>query len=208
MVQFSRVANSDLLIILSEWDSSITKKVLVVACGGTALTLNGYKPSTKDIDFLVPRFDEYDHLMDVLTTKLSYKDTDVGFRDPSGVYRFDLYRGNVVFQTELLDPVDRPDRHKVIHAHHRLTVGVLNPYDLIISKMFRGDDVDVQDSITMMKSEVLDLRYLGERYIETAAYYYNEPSCKRKLGYLIASMLEQSIDCVILQEMMQSWNPL
>ncbi len=208
MIEFKRVGKADLFDRLGEWDQVITRRVLVVACGGTALTLKGHKPSTKDIDFVVPRISEYEHLLAALRTKLNYKDTDSGFRDPSGVYRFDLFRGNMVFQTELLDPVDRQDQHQVVHTGKRLIVGVLNSYDLVISKMFRGDDVDVQDSIVMITAETLDLRLLANRYLETAQYYYNEAQCKQKLVYLIDELKRQKLEYRPLEEMLESWNPM
>lgn len=208
MIEFKRVDKTDLLERLNEWDRTISRSVLVVACGGTALTLQGYKPSTKDIDFLVPRLPEFEHLQTVLRDKLGYQDTEVGFRDPTGVYRFDLFRGNTVFQTELLDPVDRDDRHKIVHSGKRLSVGVLNSYDLIISKMFRGNDVDVQDSITLLQAEMLDLSLLADRYKESAQYYYNETACKGNFVFLIEAMEQLRIDASALKEMMKSWNPL
>jgi len=39
---------------LSIWDSYLRKKVHLIACGGTALTLMTIKESTKDIDLIIP----------------------------------------------------------------------------------------------------------------------------------------------------------
>jgi len=36
--------------------------VHLIACGGTAMTLIGVKPSTKDVDFIVPKVNEHDYL--------------------------------------------------------------------------------------------------------------------------------------------------
>lgn len=49
-----RLSADDLLAILKDWDAGLKQKCLVVACGGTALTLQGYKESTNDVDLLVP----------------------------------------------------------------------------------------------------------------------------------------------------------
>ncbi len=81
----------------------------------------------------------------------------------------------------------------------------LNPDDLVISKMFRGTLVDVQDSIVMIKAENMDLEQLAERYKETAGYYYHPQICKKNLGYLITDLKEQNIDATPLQEMYEQW---
>ena len=42
-----------LLDILAEWNHFLRRKVHLIACGGTAMTLLGVKPSTKDVDFIL-----------------------------------------------------------------------------------------------------------------------------------------------------------
>jgi len=49
-----RITKDGLLEVLSDWNTFMKKKVRLVACGGTALTLLDVKPSTKDIDLIVP----------------------------------------------------------------------------------------------------------------------------------------------------------
>jgi hypothetical protein len=41
-------------LFLGQWNAFLRRKVHLVACGGTALTLMDIKPSTKDVDFIVP----------------------------------------------------------------------------------------------------------------------------------------------------------
>jgi hypothetical protein len=43
-----------LLDILGGWNRFLKRKVHLIACGGTAITLIGVKPSTKDVDFMIP----------------------------------------------------------------------------------------------------------------------------------------------------------
>lgn len=63
-------------------------------------------------------------------------------------------------------------RHIPVKSFGKLEVSALNDFDLIISKMFRGDEVDVQDCLTLVKwrGGTLDLARLRERYEETASY--------------------------------------
>ncbi len=58
-----RLTKNRLLDILGEWNRFLKRRVHLIACGGTAMTLLGVKPSTKDIDFIAPREREHDYLV-------------------------------------------------------------------------------------------------------------------------------------------------
>ena len=49
-----RLDKNELLDNLREWNRYLKRKVHLIACGGTAMTLLGIKASTKDVDFIVP----------------------------------------------------------------------------------------------------------------------------------------------------------
>lgn len=59
-----RTTADEVMSTLALWDEWIPGrgKVHLIACGGTALTLLGYKESTKDVDLLVPVEKEYERL--------------------------------------------------------------------------------------------------------------------------------------------------
>ena len=61
-----RLTKTDLLNTLKGWSKFIKRKVHLIACCGTAMTLLGIKASTKDIDFIVPDVKEYNYLIKVL----------------------------------------------------------------------------------------------------------------------------------------------
>ena len=46
-----RLDKRELLNILGQWNGFMRRRIHLIACGGTALTLMGIKPSTKDVDF-------------------------------------------------------------------------------------------------------------------------------------------------------------
>jgi len=50
----TRIDKTTLLNNLSAWDRFLKRKVHIIACGGTAMTLLNIKESTKDIDLLIP----------------------------------------------------------------------------------------------------------------------------------------------------------
>ena len=61
-----RINKDSLLTTLSIWDRYLKRKVHLIACGGTALTLLDVKESTKDIDIIVPEEKEYRYLIKIL----------------------------------------------------------------------------------------------------------------------------------------------
>lgn len=175
--------------ILEGWDPYLPRKVRVVACGGTALTLQDLKESTKDVDFLIPDEEEHKALLRTLE-RLHYRQvTGRGWARDDG-FIFDLFPGKVVFQTELLDsPLDE-GRHIPIRAFKKLSVSALNDLDLIISKMFRCTDVDVDDCLRLIKGrgKDFDLEKLRERYKETAQYELQTDQMMKQLDYLLEKL--------------------
>ena len=71
-----RIDKQGLLDRISAWDSFLKRKVHLIACGGTALTLLGVKASTKDIDLIVPDLTEYEYLINNLK--------QIGYKSASG----------------------------------------------------------------------------------------------------------------------------
>lgn len=62
MIEY-RLNKKSLLEIMNLWNKFLKRKVHLVACGGTALTLQDIKSSTKDVDFLIPIEKEYIYLI-------------------------------------------------------------------------------------------------------------------------------------------------
>lgn len=186
-----RLSKQDLWDILELWDPFLPRPVRVVACGGTALTLQDLKESTKDVDFLVPDQNEYKALLSTIQ-KLNYRQmTEHGWAKDDG-FIFDLFKGKVVFQTELLDsPLDE-GMHIPIKAFKKLSVSALNDHDLIISKMFRGEEIDIEDCQRLIGGrKEFDLEKLKERYKETAQYDLQPEKKMRNLEDLLNALKEE-----------------
>jgi hypothetical protein len=91
-----------LLEILEQWNRFLRRKVHLIACGGTAMTLMDIKPSTKDVDFIVPNVPEHVYLIRVLK-ELGYEQvTGCGWQRRGDIFRFDLFPGKRIHTTELL----------------------------------------------------------------------------------------------------------
>ena len=61
-----RIDKKELMNTIRGWDTFLKRKVRLIACGGTALTLLDIKASTKDIDLMIPDQNEYRYLMAIL----------------------------------------------------------------------------------------------------------------------------------------------
>ena len=185
-----RLKANELIHTLVAWNELLSGKgkIHLIACGGTALTLLGYKESTKDVDFLVPNEDDYERLIEFLT-KAGYElVTGYGWQRSGEITIFDLYPGNKVYSTELLDSPLSKNGNKKIKEWKRIYLGVLNPIDLVISKMFRGTEADVQDSLILFQNEKIDVAKFEQRYRKTAKYETNEDKMLKSLDYLLMKL--------------------
>ena len=170
-----RVNRENLLAELEGWNLFLKRKVNLIACGGTALTLLGIKPSTKDIDFMVPNTDEYAYLVKTLIDLGYRKVTGYGFaRDNRFI--FDLFWGNRIHTTELLETPLRDKGNIFYDEFTYIYMGILNFYDLIISKLFRGTQIDFEDCVMLakVKRNEIDLNIFKERFLATASYNVSE----------------------------------
>lgn len=165
----------NLIATLGVWDELLTgrRTIRLIACGGTALTLLGYKEATKDVDFLVPDLTEYKRLTSFLR--------EAGY-EAMGGYKwgrkgewteYDLFPGKTVFMTELLSSPLEKGGHRIIKRFKKLDLGVLNSIDLMITKLARGSEADYQDCLTLLKNENIDWKQFEERYKEAAKYSIN-----------------------------------
>jgi hypothetical protein len=160
-----------LLERLRAWDGFLRRKVHVVACGGTAMTLLGVKASTRDIDLIVPDTGEYAYLVNILSQTGYAQVTGAGWSRGDG-FVFDLFKGNRVHTTELLKSPLEAGRNTRVYEFSRLYLGVLNHYDIIVSKLFRSTAVDVDDCLLLLKQrrDEIDAAVLTQRFKETASF--------------------------------------
>lgn len=162
-----------MLAELAAWDQFLGRKVHFIACGGTAMTLMDVKESTRDIDFIVPVIEEYDYVIKKLKD-LGYQQVrGWGWQRSGDDFIFDLFRGKRVHTTDLLDDPLVEGRHTLIKEFSYIYLGVLNDYDLIISKLFRGSAVDFQDTVQLAKAHRadLDLGKLKDHFFDMLSYH-------------------------------------
>jgi len=126
-----RINKQELLITLSAWDSYLRRKVHLIACGGTALTLMNVKESTKDIDLIVPEQEEFNYMIKKLE-ELGYEHKTVYGWERDDGFIFDLYLGNNVYTTALLESPLKEGNNMLYKEFSHIYLGILNYYDLII----------------------------------------------------------------------------
>jgi len=114
---------SVLFEFLEVLNDDLTRKVTLVAAGGTALTLLDLKPSTIDIDFTVPSSDlpEFERAL---------KNNPPGFK-------VDRWADGYVFCQSL--PSDYLDKSIRIKEYSRISLKALHPVDIIVTKIGRLD---------------------------------------------------------------------
>ena len=190
-----RLNKSRLLEILGEWNHFLKRKVHLIACGGTAITLIGAKPSTKDVDFMVPKDREHDYLTKQLKI-LGYKQvTGSGWKRDGEDFRFDLFRGNRIHTTELLKSPLKEGQHSTLKEFSHLYIGILNDYDLIVSKLMRGTRVDFEDCLSLVEARQaeIDIGRIIRHFYEMISYDVSEDRLRPNVDYFLELLREKGL---------------
>ena len=124
-----RISPSRLLEFLELVGQELPRKVVLVAAGGTAMTLLKVKPSTRDVDFTGPGED-----IDVFRRTLDTL--------PHGM-KVDTWPDGQVFSQFL--PADYITRSRKVKQVQNIDLRALHPVDIIVTKIGRLDDRDKQD---------------------------------------------------------------
>lgn len=184
-----------LLDVLGQWNAFLKRKIHLIACGGTALTLLDIKQSTKDVDFLVPIETEYKYLIKTIKDLGYQQKTVSGWLRQEDKYIFDIFPGKRIHTTELLESPLKKDKHTFLKEFSHLYIGILNDYDLIASKLFRGSSVDFEDCLMLVKarSKKIDIKYLVENFKKLAGYDISENRISKNLNDFLALLREEKL---------------
>ena len=190
-----RLNKNRLLEILGEWNRFLKRKVHLIACGGTAMTLMGVKSSTKDVDFIAPKVREHDYLAKQLKA-LDYKQvTGSGWKRAGEDFQFDIFRGNRIHTTELLESPLEERRHSMLKEFSHLFIGILNDYDLIVSKLMRGTTVDFEDCLSLTEAHLteIDISRLIQHFYSMINYDVAEDRLKPNIDYYLKLLREKGL---------------
>jgi len=191
-----RLNKQTLIDFLGQWNAFLKRRVHLVACGGTALTLMDIKPSTKDVDFLVPVETEYRYLIKTLKDLGYQQQTGSGWHKSGDLFVFDLFVGQRIHTTDLMASPLEKGNHTLFKEFSHLYIGILNPYDLIASKLFRGTEVDFEDCLMLMKSrkKSIDLTRVEKHVKELARYDISEKRIVENLEDFLNLVRKETLD--------------
>lgn len=161
--------NTKLLDFLGEIDEELKMKIMIVAVGGTAMTLINAKPSTRDVDFTIPGefYGEFQRAM---------KDVPHGFV-------VQCWNDGAVFVNML--PDDYLKRSKPIKTGMKnIKLRVLHPVDIVVTKIGRLNERDVEDIESCIKKFRLKKEDIKKR-AKQIGYVGSEESYKTNLGRVI-----------------------
>ena len=159
---------SSLLDFLRLVGGELSRKIVLVAAGGTALTLLGVKPSTRDIDFTGPGEDIE-----------AFKRALGGI--PHGM-KVDTWPGGQVF-TQFL-PSDYLARSKPIKQLTNIDLRALHPVDIIVTKIGRLDERDEQDIEACIREFKISKSAVAKR-AKRVAYVGNEELFRSNVEYAL-----------------------
>jgi hypothetical protein len=153
----SELDKSVLLDLLGEFEKQLGRKIILVAAGGTAMTLLNLKSSTIDIDFTGPEkdIDEFNHIQKLV----------------SHGYKIDTWPDGRIFMLQL--PEDYLERSKKIETQLRkIDLRALHPIDIVLTKICRlntRDRADIESCIKNYKLTREDMDRRARLVAETYA---------------------------------------
>lgn len=145
------IDKSGLLDFLREAGSELGGRITLVAVGGTAMTLLGIKPSTRDIDFTGPK-------ADIAAFESALKKLPHGFK-------VDTWPDGQVFSSFL--PPDYLDISIPIRVKLKnIELRALNPLDIVATKIGRMWERDLEDIEGCVKEFRLKKRDVKKRALQ------------------------------------------
>ncbi|MGK2907468.1 MAG: DUF6036 family nucleotidyltransferase [Desulfuromonadales bacterium] len=182
-----RLDKNELLDHMRAWNRILKRKVHLIACGGTAMTLLGVKESTKDVYFMVPDTREHNYLMKQLPAMGYTQANGQGWQRKGEIFHFDIFRGNNIHTTGLLLSPLEDGRNSVLKEISHLYIGILNDYDLITSKLMRGTRVDFEDCLRLATAhkDELDLKKLVAHFHEMVSYDVAEERLRPNIDHFL-----------------------
>jgi len=115
---------------------------------------------------MVPVEPEYRYLIKTLKDLGYRQKTGSGWQKKGDLFIFDLFVGKRIHTTELLESPLEAGNHTPFKEFSHLYIGILNPYDLIASKLFHGTGVDFEDCLMLVKTrkDSIDIKRVEQHF--------------------------------------------
>jgi len=120
--------------------------------------------------------------------------TGTGWQKDRG-YVFDLYVGKTIFTTELLESPLKAGNFIPFKNLSSIHLGILNYYDLIITKLFRYSSVDIDDCLALIreKADEIDIEKLKSRFYETSSYDISDEKNRKHFNYFYKILTKEKL---------------
>ena len=147
------ITKNNLIDWLKEIDKNLDKKISLIAVGGTAMTLLGLKPSTRDIDFCVEKgLKEFKELA------------------KKSKFIVDIFTGGYIFSEQL--PEDYIDKSIKMELNlNKVELRTLSLIDIVLTKAARYNARDEEDIATLAKTKKINKKELEKRFKEIIGTY-------------------------------------
>jgi len=146
------IDKNGLLDILHKIDLELKNKITIVAIGGTAMELLGIKETTKDIDFNIPSDNDYNEFERAINK--------IGLN-----IKIDYYEKNAIFSEALpMDYLKIAIKYK--SKFGKIELYILNPIDIVCSKIGRLSDIDIIDIRQCIKYYNITRSQIKERAMQ------------------------------------------
>jgi len=156
-----------LIHFLEDLDTKLDRNIEIITLGGSALSLLGLKHSTGDIDFFVKGivYEDMENLLEKLKDKYKKKEIDY-WEDGKIVLNKE---GRIVTQlmpedySKIAETLDLKLKH--------IQVKILNPVDIVLTKIGRCSEEDIDDILKIVKKFKIDKQDLIKRFKKYAENY-------------------------------------
>jgi hypothetical protein len=157
---------SRLLDFLETLDNEMSKRITLVAVGGTAMTILDLKTSTIDIDFTIPSSD--------------YPEFENALKSVQHGFKVDVWPDGMIFSQIL--PDDYLEKSIEIVKFKHIHLRALHPVDIVVTKIGRLDERDLQDievcikrfniSKIQIEERANNVQYVGpeQNYLDNLRY--------------------------------------
>lgn len=165
-MQFDKSRLIDFLEII---EAEISRDIIIVAVGGTAMTLLDLKPSTIDIDFTIPSdyYQEFQNAIDSV----------------SHGFKIDTWPDGMVFSQSL--PEDYLNKSTDIKTKLKnIRLKALHPVDIVVTKIGRLNNRDLQDIEACIQKYNISKKQIEHRAREID-YVGNEKFYASNLKYVL-----------------------
>lgn len=147
--------------------ADLDEEIELFAMGGTAMVLANIKEATRDIDFLtnsdqvtIQRLFNLAGLKEKDTSKLCNK---WNLNDET---RIDIFYDGFILGVPLPNDWGKMSIH--VKTVGKVKLFILNWHDVIITKLSRSEERDIEDIVSIIKSEKINIKTLKKRYYNLA----------------------------------------